>query len=147
MDVDTRVTTKGITRASVQFGLNGAPRGPVWIYREFTMHAALVACVATAPVGNPLNAVHRGGVVGTYKASFHSDRKGSNQSGLRFSISNSADHAAIVEFGRRTVFADQYFSWSRGKHPGKPGWNTRTRGRDGTHHIEKTVRRVMNLLS
>lgn len=144
--VDTRISTN-INRTTVAFALNNPANGPVWRYRELSMHAALTACIAGAPVNDPLNAVHRGGVVGTYKASMRSDRIGSNQYQLRFNITNSAGHAGVVENGRAGSSKDQFFSWAGGVNPGKPEWHRRTGAREGTHHIEETVRRVMRTLS
>jgi hypothetical protein len=55
---------------------------------------------ASAPVNNPLNARHRGGVTGTYAASFRYDRRGSRGHRVIGRVTNNADHAIYVEEGR-----------------------------------------------
>jgi hypothetical protein len=65
-----------------------------------------------APVNDRRNAVHRGLVTGTYKASIYAKtRVGSNQRQTRFEAGARASHATIVEFGRPAVRARQVFSW------------------------------------
>ncbi len=109
---------------------------PVLLWRERTMQLAKGFAITTAPVNNPLNAQHRGGKVGTYKASFVVQRTG-NQYGRGFKISNTADHAVFVENGRSATRRQQYFSWS--KEGGIPRWYTKTRGRPGDRIIERAV--------
>jgi hypothetical protein len=65
-----------------------------------------------SPVNNPLNALHRGGDVGTYKASWSWNRRGSRGHTVAGRVENSANHATIVEFGRAASTKMQIFSWT-----------------------------------
>ena len=65
-----------------------------------------------APVNDPLNAMHRGGDVGVYKASFGFDRLGSSGHHVVARVTNSAAHAIYVELGRSASYKMQIFSWS-----------------------------------
>lgn len=95
------------------------PGGSGGVAREMNKWTA--RCMArarmTAPVNNVLNAVHRGGVVGTYAASFKRYRRGNGHYLLR-SVYNVAPHAVFVERGRSsTSFAANVWAadvW--------PGW-------------------------
>jgi hypothetical protein len=93
-----------------------------------------------APVNDPLNAVHRGGVVGTYKRSFGISGAGSNQHSTKRTVYNSAPHARIVEFGRRPTRKWQTFSWTFWK--GDIRTVTFTEGRDGQHILENAARKA-----
>jgi len=125
-----------VTRTSIRVGMNVGPNGPVWRWREIAMRLAEFNAIAAAPVNNPLNAVHRGMRVGEYKRSFSTDRRGSNQYVLRFSLSNSAAHAKYVEDGNSATQRWMYFSWSKGMYAGQPIWRKGRRGRAGKHIIE-----------
>ncbi len=93
--------------------------------------------INTSPVNDPMNATHRGGVVGTYKASFKSSRKGSNGHILRRTLLNVAPHAPYVEYGRRsTRFGDSFYA----KH--WPGWPAMP----GNNHIVFTDLRSNSVL-
>jgi hypothetical protein len=112
----------------------------------------------SAPVNNPDDAMHRGGVTGTYKAAFKSDRKGTNGHYVRRAVFNDADHAIIVEQGRRSTRKDlsllhylRLRSWIRRTGGVPRGWeryssvhtggvivtSPGTRGRDGQHTLER----------
>lgn len=93
--------------ASVQRGSAG-----VWRWRNKVLRSMEFQAKKIAPVNNPLNAVHRGGVVGTYKASFDKDKRGSNGYVLRGRLWNYSPHAQYVEYGRSGSSARQVFSWA-----------------------------------
>jgi len=86
-----------------------------------------------APVNNPLNALHREAPVGVYKASFTWDRKGGTVAYLKRSVWNTARHAGIVEFGRRSSRGRsvEVFTWNRFVPPGSLGALYGTGGRSG----------------
>lgn len=75
---------------------------------------------AASPVNDPLNAMHRGGVVGTYLAGWRFDRRGSRGHFVLGRVLNIAKHADIVEFGRGPAYTPivskeeggQRFSWT-----------------------------------
>jgi len=90
----------------------------------------------TAPVNNPQNATHRGGEVGTYKASFRRYRRGNGHYLLR-TIYNIAPHAVFVEKGRRsTHFGDTF--WGREWQKTPTHWLKRQGG--GMRGYDPTIR-------
>lgn len=116
------------------------PGGPVHKWTVNLAETTKRNAIRLAPVNDPLNALHRGGVVGTYKASFGISGRGSNQFSTRRVVYNSSDHANIVEFGRRAVRGFQTFSWT--------AWGgdirtvTRTEGRPGKRVLERAARQA-----
>lgn len=86
------------------------------------------------------NAMHRGGVVGGYRAGIGADVN-QNQYGLQIRGTNSAAHAAYAEFGRGPSQKWQYFSWS--KKGGRGAWYSSTRGRDGQHAMRSAMNATM----
>src|SRR4029079_18320733 len=78
------------------------PGGSGGAYKEMERirRSTLAIARGIAPLGNPENAMHRGGLVGTYKASFKSDKRGSSGHYLIRRMYNTADHAYYVEHGR-----------------------------------------------
>lgn len=119
--------------------------GGVGKWRTVTTRVLLAECIATAPVGNPLDALHRAEKPGRYKAAFRSDHRGTK--GKRFigRVTNNAPHARYVEEGRGASGKPQFFSWSR--IPGSadwyvPDWFDRTRAREGLHIMEKAGERI-----
>lgn len=121
------------------------PGGGVYDWRNETEAKLLGALFADSPINDPLDAVHRGGVVGTYKRSWVTRRQG-NGHRIGFQAENFADHAIYVEYGRSASTKIQVFSWT-GWHGdiravGFP-WHTGTRGRKGTHFLVHTTNRVM----
>ena len=74
--------------------------GGVWRWIEAAKRDVLKNAVKIAPVNNTLNSQHRGGTDGLYKASFRSNRVGSNGHQLRRTVYNVAPYANIVEKGR-----------------------------------------------
>ena len=127
-----------LTRTNWRLWMNGpspAP-APVLVWREQALAVARTTALALAPVNNVLNAKHRGGVVGTYKASIRVERTG-NQYGRGFRLGAYAPHAAIVENGRSASRKDQYFSWTAAG--GIARWYDSTGARDGDHVIERAA--------
>jgi hypothetical protein len=78
------------------------PGGSGGVYKEMERirRSTLAIARGIAPTGKPVNAMHRGGAVGKYRASFGSDRRGSNGHYVRRAMYNSADYAYYVEHGR-----------------------------------------------
>jgi hypothetical protein len=136
LDTTTRSTVSMRTVANAMNGMGG----PVWRWREAAMQLSMLNAIATAPINNPLNAMHRGGKVGEYKRSFSSSRIGSNQYQLRFTIKNSAAHAGVVEEGRKASNRNQVFSWTRNSPPGSVRLFKHTRSRPGKYIIQRAVR-------
>lgn len=108
-------------------------------------------------MNNPLNAGHRGGVVGTYLANWGWDSKGTNRRQSQRRFNNSSPHADIVEFGRPYVRRRQVFTWKDALGPGtfrngrwyrgepRPGGEVstpRTRARRGQHIVRDATRIV-----
>jgi len=104
-----RVNVKGATVISA---LN-TPGGAVYEWRDRLMNEIELDAFADSPVNDVLNAVHRGGVVGTYKRGWYSNRSGSNGHHVRLTVGNSADHAVYVEEGRGASSEFQVFSWTK----------------------------------
>jgi hypothetical protein len=98
----------GALIASVQHGSAG-----VWKWRNkllrSTEHQAKKNARDRLEM-NPQNAMHRGGVVGTYLASFDKDKIGSNGWWIRGRVWNYAPHAYYVEHGRGPSKSRQVFS-------------------------------------
>lgn len=88
------------------------PGGDVYKWRDEVAREVMMTAIATAPVNDPLNAMHRGGTVGVYKASFDWDRRGSSGHHTIGRVTNSADHAIYVELGRSASYKMQIFSWT-----------------------------------
>lgn len=106
-DVDVHITDRTVITA-----LN-TPGGAVYEWRDRVMNDIEDRAWARSPVNNPLNARHRGGVVGTYKRGWRVSRAGSNGHRVRMTISNVADHAVYVELGRSASGKYQVFAWTR----------------------------------
>lgn len=110
--------------------LNGT--GGVGKWRTVTTRLLLAKCIALAPVNNVENAEHRGGVVGTYKDSFHTDNRGTRANRFIGRVTNDAPHAKYVEHGRGESGPGkwQWFSWV--KDGGIPQWYAHTGAREGS---------------
>ena len=93
-----------------------APGGIVNNWSEVTGRKIVSQATRTSPVNNPLNALHRGGVVGTYKASWGFDMSGTNQYRTRVKVYNTADHAHWVEHGRDRSHGYEVFTWQHAYH-------------------------------
>jgi hypothetical protein len=132
-----------ITDIAIISALN-TPGGAIHGWRNETAIAITAQAIATAPVNDPLNATHRGGVVGTYKRSFGWDSVGSNGHRVRATIFNGAGHADIVEFGRRESGGYERFAWRGWVPPGSIDATTRgTSARPGRHILRNAVNGVM----
>lgn len=107
-----------------------------------TVKSILLRARAKAPVNKAADAVHRGGVRGTYAASFVRKRQGYGHILVR-EVWNTAPHAIYVEKGlRSTKFAPgtkggrwETFSWTQtgGRIESHPG----TGARSGRHILEE----------
>jgi hypothetical protein len=119
------------------------PGGAVYEWRDDTGDWITDYARRTAPVNNPLDAVHRDGVVGTYRDSFYFSRYG-NGHRLGARIGNIADHAIYVEEGRSASTQFQQFSWTKWggdiRSVGRGGWAGRgTAARGGRHILRNAV--------
>lgn len=101
-----------ISDATVISALN-TPGGAVYQWRNEIEDSILRRAYATSPVNNVLNAMHRGGVVGVFQASWVSTHVGSNGHRVRVTVENFADHAVYVEEGRSGSNKYQRFSWTK----------------------------------
>lgn len=105
-----------ITDATVISALN-TPGGAVADWRNITEYRVLQQAFHTSPVNNPMNALHRGGMVGEFKASWVTRRWG-NGHRVGFAIENFSDHALYAEEGRRPSWKWETFSWVQHRPPG-----------------------------
>ena len=87
------------------------PGQPVSNWRDRTGEMIISEAQANSPINDPLDAEHRGGIVGTYAASWYWDRYG-NQHVVGARVGNVADHAIYVEYGRSASRKYQRFSWT-----------------------------------
>ena len=133
--VKVTIPSKAIIRAC------NTPGGPVYEWRDQIGLAILHQAEATAPINDPLNAVHRGLIVGTYAASFGGDRRGSSGHHVIARVYNDAPHADIVESGRPAVYSNQGFSWTKWR--GDIRQVPATRGRAGQHILARALVAVM----
>jgi len=118
-----------------------SPGGPVSNWRDQVGQRVVNTARTLAPVNSVLNAQHRGGGVGEYKASFDWERGHSgNQHLVRAVITNFSDHAIYVELGRGPSYSRQVFSWT--------GWGGQTRavhatrGWAGQHVMQRALDQV-----
>lgn len=106
VDVKVNVTHKAIISA-----LN-TPGGAVHDWRDMIGGEIMSIAQGTSPINDPLNAQHRGGEVGIYKASWDWDRRGSSGHHVVARVTNDAPHAVFVEWGRSPSYKMQIFSWT-----------------------------------
>jgi hypothetical protein len=92
------------------------PGGGVYQWRDRVGERTKIAAIDLSPVNNPGNAMHRGGVVGTYRKSWDWNRRGSHGHHVIAVVLNSAPHAQIVEYGRSGSGQQQVFTWT--EYPG-----------------------------
>lgn len=122
------------------------PGGPVFRWRDETAELTIRIGQLTGPINDPLNARHRGGVVGTYVRSFGYDRVGSNGHQVRATITNDCDHADIVELGRHHSSSFEIFSWRSAVPPGAIIYSKRgTGGREGKHVLERAANAAVQM--
>ena len=105
VDVDVDVSDIAIISA-----LN-TPGGGVFRWRDDTATDIIRIAMMRSPVNDVFDALHRGGIVGTYIRAWGYDRTGSNGHRVRATIYNGAAHADIVEFGRRRSHKEETFAW------------------------------------
>jgi len=89
-----------------------SPGGGVSNWRDQVGQEIKSQAEATSPINNPANAMHREGVTGTYKAGWDWDRRGTSGHHVVARVTNSADHAVYVEWGRSASHEMQIFSWT-----------------------------------
>jgi len=133
-----------ISDAAVIQALN-TPGGAVYEWRNDIERDILQRAFNTSPVNDPLNAVHRGGVVGVFKVSWVGDHIGSNGHIVRARIENFADHAIYVEEGRGASQKFQEFSWTQWNGEIRTVGRDRlgTRAREGQHILKKALNAVL----
>lgn len=88
------------------------PGGGVYRWRDEVGGEIKAVAEGMSPINNPANAQHRDGVVGTYKKGWDWDRRGSSGHHVVARVTNSADHAVYVEYGRSASHELQIFSWT-----------------------------------
>lgn len=131
-----------ITDAQIIAALN-SPGGPVRRWADEVGALVTLQAQATAPVNSILNALHRGGAVGGFKAGFSWDRRGSNGHNAIVNITNSADHAVYAELGRSASSEKQVFTWEGWLPNVGPRRINHTRGRDGSHTLRNATNVVL----
>lgn len=120
-----------------------APGGGVFDWRDDVAEEITRLCRTNSPVNKVANAMHRGGKVGTFKASWKWDRLGSNGHNVQATIHNIAGHAMFVEFGRTGSGANQRFSWIKHKPPGSIRTHMGTGPRTGWHTLRDMTNDTM----
>jgi hypothetical protein len=102
--ITVRVSDKLIIKAC------NTPGGSGGVARDMNATAKKVKmrAIQLSPRNNPMNASHRGGVVGVYQRSFKTRRYGNGHILVR-EIWNTAKHAGVVEDGRRSTHWGQTF--------------------------------------
>jgi hypothetical protein len=136
--VNVKVTPASILRAT------NTPGGPAFEWRDETAEAVVALAVAKSPINDPLNALHRGGQVGTYAASWHWDRQGSNGFELKARVYNTSDHAVQVEYGRGRSGGYERFTWAAAG--GRMQHRFRgTRGWEGHHVLRDATNEALTL--
>lgn len=135
------------------------PGGAVHEWRDQVAEAIVQRARLNSPINDVLNAVHRGGAVGEYLASWETSTVGSNQHRVRAVISNFSDHAVYVEYGRRSTIGstrpERYstvggaFIASTGTFtpPGEIIVSRGTQGFDGQHVLRDAANDVMPLMT
>ena len=88
------------------------PGGGVYKWRDEIGKDVKARAEGMAPENDPMNAEHRGGEVGLYKASFNWDRLGSAGHRVIARVENTAPHAVFVELGLSGSRKMQIFSWT-----------------------------------
>ena len=121
---------------------NSDPFGIVARDMNKTMKRIKLRAIRYAPRNEVMDAMHRGGVVGTYQRSFRTNKRPSNQHIVTRTVYNIAPHARFVERGRRST---RFNPGSRGRYE-KFTWTATggqlielpgTRGRKGQHVLQR----------
>ena len=129
-----------VTDRAIITALN-TPGGAVHSWRDEVTPRVMAHAIAHAPINDPLNAVHRGMVVGDYAAGFGWDRRGSSGHHVIGRVTNSAEHAIYVELGRRSSSKRQRFSWT--EWDGDIRTVRHTGARDGKHILRDALAAVL----
>jgi hypothetical protein len=128
-----------VTDIAIIEALN-TPGGAIFAWRDKVGRDTTRIAIGLSPVNDVENAEHRGGVVGTYKASWTWDRIGSQGHTVRARVMNGSDHADIVEYGRRRSLAREVFSWTGHDPSGSISAHfAGTSGRDGQHVLARAA--------
>lgn len=135
-----------ITTATVYKALH-TPGGNVQQFATRVGRSATGKARQWSPTNDVYSAMHRGGVVGTYKASWYSKRIQGNQHASKIEVGNRANHAIFVEEGRMPSWRRQAFTWRFG--PSRRGYPwmyvgpgrrfKKTRGRAGRHILRDSM--------
>lgn len=138
----TTITRPMISNVLIIKALN-PPTKPMGRWADRLARDVHRIAVRNAPVNDPLNAIHRSGIVGTYKRSLQWDRRGTNGHFVRRRIYSPVTHAIIVEKGRPSTKGGRWevFYWNR-----KPGVKMAvqgTSGRGGYHVLERAFVQAM----
>lgn len=151
---------KVVVLDSAIIGALNTPGRPVSNWRDGVAQDIVRIARSTSPVNNVENAMHRGGFVGDYRASWDWDRGHSgNQHIVRAIVINYADHAQAVEYGTPGSSEFQVFSftgwfgttkWVGPATPrnfrraaGTPRGGSRQKGYEGKHILRNAVNAVV----
>jgi hypothetical protein len=88
------------------------PGGAVFRWRDEIGKDIRNTAIRKSPENDPLNAVHRGEEVGSYKLGWRFNRIGSQGHTVRANVFNIEPHAVYVEYGRSGSTKMQIFSWT-----------------------------------
>ena len=137
--IDVDITSFGI------ISVLNTPGGDVFNWRDRIANEIVNLCRENSPTNKRANAMHRGGVTGSFKASWRWDRVGSNGDEVKAFIENWAGHAVYVELGRGASHGYEKFSWTRHKPPGSVRSHLDgTRGRTGWHTLRDMANTVLS---
>jgi hypothetical protein len=100
-----------VTNRAIISALN-TPGGAIHDWRDMIGNEIENTAFANSPVNDPLNAMHRDGITGVYKAGWDWDRRGSSGHHVVARVTNAAPHAVFVEWGRTSSGKMQIFSWA-----------------------------------
>ena len=115
--------------------------GPVHRWADVRMRLVAAEAHARAKPNDPLNAAHRGGIVGVYKASWATNLHTAGHK-VGWSVFNLAPHAVYAEEGRGPSFKRQTFSWRGFTPPGATRTVSHTRGHDGQHALRDATNAI-----
>ncbi len=133
-----------INSRSVSRGI-ATPGGVLWEWRDTTGNQIKRFAQGLSPVNDPLDAAHRAGVVGRYKAAWVKTNGTASLSKLSVNVTNLAEHASVVEYGRNGSRKMQFFA-SRAS-GGVPRWHSGTRGRAGQFVLTDATNLAMSITS
>lgn len=115
-----------VTNRAIITALN-TPGGDIYRWRDEIGREIEANAIGLSMENDPLNATHRGEVVGLYKAGWSWDRRGSQGHHVIARVTNREYYAYYIEWGRSASSKMQIFSWTeydgglvRVGGPGKP---------------------------